>query len=166
MEPKTIDQAGIRTLIRERLENPSLYADRPVFIWQTEWQDGIQWLLLLHECMDFNRGKDREDWKVFKVVAVREEDTPLESPWGNRKAVGYALYTRKPPLLEEYLKEVDRLIHANNNSLPVIVYLPYKYQTIDLEGDHYIFIPPSDVNNHRYDRRIPHAQKGSYRAGE
>ena len=141
---KTIDQAGIRALIRERHKNPSLYADKPVFIWRAEWLDGVQQRLLVHECMDFNRGKDREDWKVFRLVTVRKEDTPLESSWGNRKAVGYALYTRKPPLLEEYLKEVDRLIRANNNSLPVIVYLPYKYQSIHLEGDQYIFVPQSD----------------------
>lgn len=147
-KPNTIDQAGIRSLIRERLENPEAYADRPVFIWQAEWLDGTLYLMLHKEHLDFNRGKDREDWKHFKLVAVRDETIPLNVPCGDKRLVGYALYTKTPPLLEEYLKEVGRLIKANQNSLPVIVYLPYKYHAVKLPGEQYIFIPEPHLNNH------------------
>ena len=77
---KTIDQTGVQALIRERLEHPELYADKPLFIWQAEWYDGIQQKLIVDASLDFNRGKAREQWSYFHLTSVVDENACLGTP--------------------------------------------------------------------------------------
>ena len=144
---ETIDQTGMRALILERLEHPGLYADKPLFVWQCVWPDGIQQEVLLHACRDFNRDKDREDWSIFRLTTVRDGENQLNKPSGNFKfrVGGYLIHSRTLSL-EYYLHEVGKLIEENNSTLPLIVYLPYRYeQSIADEtcfnAEHRIFTP-------------------------
>ncbi|MBD5133980.1 MAG: hypothetical protein HDT38_05870 [Clostridiales bacterium] len=117
---ETVDQTGMRALIWERLERPGLYADKPLFVWQGVWSDGIQQEVLLHACRDFNRGKDREDWSVFRMTTVCDGDSHLNKPGSKFKerVAGYLIHTRALSL-EHYLREVGKLIEENNSfSMP------------------------------------------------
>lgn len=146
-ELKTVDQTGMRALIWERLSHPELYADKPLFIWQGVWPDGIQQEVLLHACRDFNRGKNREDWSVFRLTTVSDDDSHLNTPDSKLegRVAGYLITTRTLSL-ENYLREVDKLIEENNSALPLIVYLPYRYdqRVVDetcFKAEHRIFTP-------------------------
>ena len=110
-EINTVDQTRMRALIMERLERPELYADKPLFVWQGVWSDGIQQEVLLHACRDFNRGKDREDWSVFRMTTVSDNDSHLNKPDSKFKGrvAGYLIHTCALSL-EHYIHEVDRLI--------------------------------------------------------
>ncbi len=93
---ETVDQTGMRALIMERLERPELYADKPMFVWQCVWSDGIQQEVHLHACRDFNRGKDREDWSVFRMTTVSYNDSHLNKPGSKFKGrvAGYLIHPR------------------------------------------------------------------------
>lgn len=146
-EIRGIDQTGMRALILERLAHPELYADKPLFIWQGVWSDGIQSVVLLHACRDFNKDKNREDWSVFRLTTVSDDDSYLNTPgskFGCRVA-GYLISTCTLSL-ENYLREVNKLIEENNSALPLIVYLPYRYEQriVDescFKAEHRIFAP-------------------------
>ena len=146
-ELRTIDQTGMRALIMERLERPELYADKPLFVWQGVWSDGVQQEVLLHACRDFNRGKDREDWSVFRMTTVGDGENHLNRPDSTfvGRVAGYLIHTRTLSL-EHYLREVGKLIEENNSSLPLIVYLPYRYEQRGVDdtcfnAEHCIFAP-------------------------
>ena len=137
---KTIDQTGVQALIRERLEHPERYADTPLFIWQAEWHDGIQQKLIVDASLDFNRGKAREQWSYFHLTSVVYDNACLGTPHDKGHLVGNIINPRNLSL-DEYLRIVSKLIDDNNSSLPMIVYLPYGYQSIDLPGEQYISNP-------------------------
>lgn len=144
---ETVDQTGMRALIMERLERPELYTDKPLFVWQGVWSDGIQQEILLHACRDFNRGKTQEDWSVFRVTTVSDGDSHLNKPDSKfeGRVAGYLITTRTLSL-ENYLREVGKLIEENNSALPLIVYLPYRYEQRVVDetcfmAEHRIFTP-------------------------
>lgn len=126
---RTIDQAGIRALLHVRLEHPEPYADKPLFIWQSAWHDGIQEGLVSKTCLDLNKGKPRDEWRYFRLITVRKGGNHLNSPDRKDKGrlSGYVINTRTLTP-DNYLREVGRLIEENNNAVPLIVYLPYRYE--------------------------------------
>lgn len=60
-ELKTIDQAGIRPLLRERLDNPSMFIGKPLILWRSYISDGVNDLLLRDVFREFNKGRGRDD---------------------------------------------------------------------------------------------------------
>ena len=66
---KYIDQNGIKALIRERIENPQKYADKPLIIWRADIRDGIQERVLGEVFDEFNPGRATRCW--YKTVSVR-----------------------------------------------------------------------------------------------
>ena len=147
--PDTIDQAGVQALIRERLEHPELYADKPLFIWQAAWHDGVQQKLIVDASLDFNRGKAREQWSYFHLTTVVDDNACLGTPHDTGHLVGNVINPRNLPL-DDYLRIVSKLIDDNKSSLPMIVYLPYRYQPIDLPGEQYVFVSPASHIQHPY----------------
>lgn len=67
---KTIDQSGIKALIKERLKNPGQYADRPLIIWRADLRDGIQERVLRDVFNDYNRSHATQVW--YKMASVRK----------------------------------------------------------------------------------------------
>lgn len=144
---RTIDQSGVRALLKSRLEHPEPYADKPLFIWQSAWHDGIQQGLVSKTCLDLNKGKDCDEWRYCRLITVGKGGNHLNSSDRKDKGClsGYAINTHMLNL-ENYLCEVDNLIEENNNAVPLIVYLPYRYeQSLGVEtyfdAEHYIFEP-------------------------
>lgn len=146
-EPTTIDQSGVLALIEESLMYPELYADKPLFIWQADYNDGIQQELVMKPCLDFDKGKAKEERSYFRLTTVRENENHLKTPDKNSKGhlAGYVITTRTLSL-QHYLSEVGKLIEENNKAFPLIVYLPYRYEwSIGNEtcfnADQFIFSP-------------------------
>lgn len=120
---------GMRALIWDRLEHPDLYADKPLFIWQASFGDGIQQELFIKTCIEFNRGKLQDERKYFRLITLRgkSDDYDSQSKLNEGNPAGYVITTRTLSL-DQYLREVSRLIEENNKALPIIVYLPYRYE--------------------------------------
>lgn len=130
-EMKHVDQTGMRALIWERLEHPDLYADKPLFIRQASWGDGIQQELFIKTCIEFNRGNAQDEQKYFRLITLRGEsdDYDSQSELNEGHPAGYVITTRTLSQ-DQYLSEVSRLIKENNKALLTIVYLPYRYEPI------------------------------------
>lgn len=67
---KTIDQQGIKSLLRERLEHPELYTNKPLIVWRSEINDGIQTRILHHAVEDYNNGRDAESVKWYHMACA------------------------------------------------------------------------------------------------
>lgn len=146
---ESIDQTDIRAIVLERLEHPEQYAGKQLFIWQAAWHDGIQQKLIVDTSLDFNKVKAREDWSFFRLITVSDENVSLKGPAGSGQLAGYVVTTRTLPL-DEYLAIVGRLIDDNRSSLPMILYLPYRYQPMPLQGEQYVFVSPMSHLQHPY----------------
>ena len=118
--------------------------DKPLFIWQSEVLDGIQLGLVMEACRDLNRGKSDNEKKHFRGITVRDENTKLKHPHAQDEQVGYVVTTRTLPL-EEYLRIVRRLLEDNQSHVPMIVYLPFRYQPVDLPGEQYVCNPDFEL---------------------
>lgn len=128
-EMKPVDQTGLRALIWERLEHPELYADKPLLIWQASWDDGIQQELFIKTCIEFNRGNAQDERKYFRLITLRGEsdDYDSQSKLNAGHPAGYVITTRTLSQ-DQDLRDVSRLMEENKNTLPIIVYLPYRYE--------------------------------------
>lgn len=131
---EAVDQTGMRALIRERLEHPELYADKPLFIWQASFGDGIQQELFIRSCIEFNRCKAPDERKYFRLITLRDESigSDSQSKLNEGNPAGYVITTRTL-CQDQYLHEVEKLIKENNNALPIIVCLPYRYKPITVD---------------------------------
>ena len=141
---KSIDQTGVLALLKARAECPGQCADKPLFIWQSEVLDGIQLGLVMEACRDLNRGKSDDEKKHFRGITVRDENTKLKHPHAQGEQVGNVVTTRTLPL-EEYLRIVRRLLEDNQSHVPMIVYLPFRYQPVDLPGEQYVCNPDFEL---------------------
>lgn len=138
----TIDQSGIRTLLNARFECPEGYTDKPLFIWQVEHNDGIQLRLVL-DVMRKDHDKPLEARRCFRSITIADGKDYLAYLNDPREwqVVGVTAHPREMDTLSDYLKEVEKLIAANDAARPLIIYLPYKYQSVELPGEQYIFEP-------------------------
>ena len=141
---KAIDQTGVLALFKARAEYPGHYADKPLFIWQAEVLDGIQQRLVMEACRDFNIGKSDDEKKHFRNITVRDENAKLKHPHSQGEQVGYVVTTRTLSL-EEYLYIVRRLLEDNQSCVPMIVYLPFRYQPVELPGERYVCNPDFEL---------------------
>lgn len=62
---KTIDQSGIRQLLRERLYNPAMVVGKPVIIWRSYLFDGVNDTLAQDLFREYRDCHSREEWKGF-----------------------------------------------------------------------------------------------------
>ena len=140
---KTIDQTGIRALLKARLEKPELYADKPLFIWQAEWHDGIQQGLGIDVMRQINKGKSKEEWRCFKIRTLGnfENHIPTSNIKSKGITVGYIVFPNKPLSLGDSLNEVEQFMISREYAVPLIVYLTYRYHPVRIEAEHYIFEP-------------------------
>lgn len=67
-----ISQSGIKSLLRERLENPERYNCIPLIIWRSDYEDGIQERILSEVFNEYNSGKDRKEQKWYICTKLGE----------------------------------------------------------------------------------------------
>ena len=54
-----VDQKEIGRFYKEMLENPEAYAERPVVIWKSYFQDGIMFPILHHVNLEHNQDRKK-----------------------------------------------------------------------------------------------------------
>lgn len=64
-ELKTIDQAGVRSLLRERLDNPGAFIGKPLIIWRSYINDGVNDVIARDVFKEYNNGRQRDLRKGF-----------------------------------------------------------------------------------------------------
>lgn len=70
MELKTINQTGIKNLIAERIKNPEQYVNKPLIIWRSDFEDGIQERILEEAFGEYNANKSNDERKWYKKVEI------------------------------------------------------------------------------------------------
>lgn len=63
---KRIDQQGIKSLLRDRLENSTKYLDTPLIIWRSNFDDGLQEEILEEVLDDYNLDRSGDERKWFR----------------------------------------------------------------------------------------------------
>ena len=74
---KTIDQRGIAALVAERMNNPALYAEKPLVVWRADFRDGVQEGVLREVVKEYNKNKPDEEKRLFWVLDMTDENKPL-----------------------------------------------------------------------------------------
>lgn len=69
----TIDQSGIKALIKERVENPEKYVDTPLVIWRADYRDGIQERILEEVFDEYNEARTKEERKWYRTSMLTNE---------------------------------------------------------------------------------------------
>lgn len=123
----TISQTEIKELLRKRLDQPSLYADRPLLLWRSYYFDGIQENLVREAVREHNRNLPKEDWKGAVVNPQR----------ANKERMGLCIVDT----MEDYASTI-----SNFRGIPTIVYgitaSPDNSISDDFENaEQYIFEP-------------------------
>lgn len=139
-----ITQSGIRRLIVERLENPSEYTGRPVVIWRSAYNDGIQAFLVYNTCREYNVGRTEDEWKWYKHLKVDVGKAPAVSnanPHQKVCMVEVAIPTTPkqfPDILnDDWLKEIEQ-----HTGMPIIVFMCCNEQADAFTiAEQYLFTP-------------------------
>lgn len=68
-----IDQTQLKTLLRERVGNPTKFLNRPLVIWRSNWDDGIQERILQEVFSEINNLDDTAKQKWYRHTLLGEE---------------------------------------------------------------------------------------------
>ena len=127
----TINQAGVSALLKERLEHPDQYIDRPLVIWNSDFFDGIMRDLALTAVRKFNHGKPKEQWKGW---------------WLNPKRA-----VKKERLaLSIITHDVDFSVSLKQYPVPTVMFAPFEEPQAEIlaklpGAEQYIFHDPTAV---------------------
>lgn len=125
-ELKTIDQAGIRPLLRERLDSPATFIGKPLILWRSYISDGINDVLVREVFRDYNKDLSRDDRKGFWINPknVKKEklgicviDTSADysralEKYGDVPMVVYAYVDSPDPSVLEDFPDAEQYIFA------------------------------------------------------
>lgn len=70
---KTIDQTGIKALIKKRIEHPEKYIDKPLIIWRSLYNDGIMDRMLEEAFDEYNANMSKESRKWYRVSILPDD---------------------------------------------------------------------------------------------
>ena len=162
-ELKTISQSGIRSLLKERLEHPEKYVDKPLIIWRSDFRDGIQDRLLRNVLHDYNEGKRKDEQKWFISSLLGDENQTRHD-----FSVNHIIEPGKKHLLGIYIIEpvfapvdyndnaYEKYIDIINNrksgdikmiaGVPVVAYMCHNYDWFETpevypDAEQYVFEP-------------------------
>ena len=92
---KTIDQGGIKVLLKERIEHPEKYVDTPLIIWRADIRDGIHEQVLKEIFKEYNSIGAHRSW--YKIASVRQmSPTKRDQIWSMLHADYVDLNDNKP----------------------------------------------------------------------
>lgn len=128
---KTINQDGVSALLKERLEHPDLYIDKPLVIWNCDFFDGIMSDLALTAVRKFNRGKPKEQWKSWWVNPKRAV---------KKERLALSIITH----------DVDFSVSLTHYPVPTVMFAPFKEPQDEIlakmpGAEQYIFHDPTAI---------------------
>lgn len=149
---KTIDQSGIKALIRERFENPEKYVNTPLIIWRSDIGDGIQQRILQEVRDAHNETMPQKEQKSFTVTidsdlkrAVSETNgIVVLDPAG--AAIQWKLY---PETLRDFQTLLNNPGRLSEKAAPVVAYMTHYsewFETPEVytNAEQYLFVPDFD----------------------
>lgn len=147
---KKINQTELKSLLKERIENPGKYLSRPLLIWESLLSDGIQERILDEVFSESNKKMDKETRQWYKMVTplmgpslfgeankreyleeptvIRHEDSLNDEDYGKYNA-GLIVIDLPVILDGEWLGEFKHLLDTHNwegiglPKLPLVVYM-------------------------------------------
>lgn len=149
---KTIDQSGIKALLRERFENPEKYANTPLIIWRSDIGDGIQQRILQEVRDAYNETLPQKEQKSFTITI----DSDLERAVSETNGIvvldpaGAVLQWKLYP---ETLKDFQTLLNnpgrLSEKAAPVVAYMTHYsewFETPEVytNAEQYLFVPDFD----------------------
>lgn len=155
-----ISQSGIKSEIKSRLENPEMYLSRPLIIWRSTLNDGIQHDLLQLTCKEYNRNKSESEMKWYKTfivghgsnLGISYESEVIQSEWRNPHQK-FCVINVLPQVDEAsnpvsfgeavYVPDEARLRTISETvGMPVVVYMPFvEHPEAYPESEQFVFIP-------------------------
>ena len=126
---KTINQAGVSALLKERLEHPDLYVGSPLVIWNSDFLDGVMSGLVRKAIKELNQGKPREQWKGSWV-------NPRSAPKADR--LGLSIITH----------DADFAVSLEQYSVPTVMFASFTEPQAEIiaklpGAEQYIFHDPA-----------------------
>lgn len=103
---KTISQSRIKELLKQRLENPEKFVDKPLVIWRSYFYDGIIDHIAWETRSEYNKGKPKEEWKWFCADPKRI----------NKEKLSFCILS---------FDEDDDKIRENYSELPMVLFVPF-----------------------------------------
>lgn len=78
-DTKSIAQSDIKNLLKERLEHPEKYAEKPLVVWRSYFYDGILDSMVYEVRKDFNKGKSKEEkkWIAADPKRIKKDNLGL-----------------------------------------------------------------------------------------
>ena len=157
MTLQSVDQKEIGRFYKDLLENPEAYAERPVVIWKSYFQDGILFPILHHINLEHYKERKRDDWKILglKCLHLQSLNTKdLNDSFNPGRHKGCVAYVDIPDdkfqdpepfdfnplsLIFDWLKKITKTA-----KVPVILHLPFiehpeAFQGMDV--NQYIYHP-------------------------
>ena len=156
--PKSIDQSGIAALVVKRMNNPALYAERPLVIWRSDFHDGIQFSLLHETLREYNRGKEKDAMKYYVPIRLGDGEQSIydDSAQNNPHLGFYVIDPARERLTETSLREkLSRLLSTRQTEeirlhpdIPMVTFLCREFDfdggwlaEVCPEAEQYIFEP-------------------------
>ena len=126
-ELKTISQSHVKKLLKERLDHPEKYVDRPLIIWRSYFYDGILDFIARNTRSEYNKGKPKGEWKWFCANPQRIKKEKLT----------FCIIT---------FDEDDDKIRENYAGLPMVLFVPFEDHDGEVRrsypnAEEYIFQP-------------------------
>ncbi len=153
---KTIDQAGIKALIKERLENPEKYVNKSLIIWRSNIGDGIQGRILREVRDDYNKLLPKNEQKSFTVTYDTDLQRALAETNGivaldpTGGAIQWKLY---PDTLKDFQTRLNNPGSLSDKAAPVVAFMPYHsewFETPEVytNAEQYLFQPDFEEWSH------------------
>lgn len=80
---KRINQQDIKSLLKDRLEDPTKYLSSPLIIWRSNFDDGLQEEILEDVLDDYNHGRSGDERKWFRrtlLTGAYQTEYDLSNP--------------------------------------------------------------------------------------
>ncbi|MDE6339930.1 MAG: hypothetical protein K2K97_09120 [Muribaculaceae bacterium] len=146
---KTIDQLGIKALVKKRLECPEVYLNTPLIIWRSNIADGIQNRILNEACEDYNKSIPENEHKSFAITCDADFERALSETNGLvvLDPVGASIqWKRYPDTFRDFQNLLNNPGRYGAKSAPVVTFMPYHsewFETPEVytNAEQYLFKP-------------------------
>lgn len=124
---KTISQSDVKKLLKERLDYPEKYVDKPLIIWRSYFYDGILDFIARHTRSEYNKEKSKGETKWFCADPLRIKKEKLT----------FCIIT---------FDEDDDKIRETYAGLPMVLFVPFEDNDGEVRrsypnAEEYIFQP-------------------------
>ena len=133
---KTIDQRGIAALVAERMNNPALYAEKPLVVWRADFRDGVQEGVLREVVKEYNKNKPDEEKRLFWLLDMTDENKPLRHYHApSRLGFNVVLPATAHP------DSIDKAIREIGSDVPLVFFMPGEAVEASSIAEQYVFDP-------------------------